>query len=81
MVVEAWEMAATKDINAVILNESTYVVVYKVQFNKTLTLSYLYSVKKYLSNLDYARAANNDDNDNARASPFLRLDRPQIRML
>ena len=52
MVVEACEMAAMKDINSVILNESTYVVVYKVQFNKTLTLSYLDSGKKYLFYLD-----------------------------
>ena len=39
MVVEACEMAATKDGNDVLLNESTDGVAYKVQFNKTLNLS------------------------------------------
>ena len=49
MVVEACEMAAMKYINAVLLNESTDGVAYKVQFNNTLTFSYLDSGKKYLS--------------------------------
>ena len=48
MVVEACELDATKDGNTVLLNESTYGVVYEVQLNKTLTLSYLDSGKKYL---------------------------------
>ena len=49
MVVEACEMAVMKDGNAVPLNESTYGVACEVQFNKTLTLSYLDGGKKYLS--------------------------------
>ena len=49
MVVEACEMYATKNGNAVLLNESTDFVACKVQFNKTLTLSYLGGGKKYLS--------------------------------
>ena len=48
MVVEACEMSAIKDGNAVLLNQSIDGVAYKVKFNKTLTLSYLESGKKYL---------------------------------
>ena len=49
MVVESCEIAAMKDVNYVLLNESTYGVACKVQFNKKLTLSYLDGGKKYLS--------------------------------
>ena len=49
MVVEACEMAATKDRNDVLLNESTDCVACEVQFNKTPNISYLDSGKKYLS--------------------------------
>ena len=49
MVVEACEMAAMKDGNTILLNESTYGVACEEQFNKTPTLSYLDSGKKYLS--------------------------------
>ena len=49
MVVEACEMAAMKDVNAVLLNESTDSVEFEVQFNKTITLAYLDGGKKYLS--------------------------------
>ena len=52
MVVEACEMASTKDRNDVLLNESTYGVAYEVQFNMTLTISYLDGGKKYLSMTD-----------------------------
>ena len=48
MVVEACEMAAMKDRSSVLLNESIDGVVCEVQFNKTLTLSYLDGGKKYL---------------------------------
>ena len=37
MVVEACEMDAMKDVNAVLLNESTDDVVFRVQFNKIPT--------------------------------------------
>ena len=49
MVVEAFEMAAMKYGNAVLFNESTDGVACEVQFNKTLTLSYLDVGKKCLS--------------------------------
>ena len=49
MVVEACEMAVIKYGNAVLLNESTDCVACEVQFNKTPTISYLDSGKKYLS--------------------------------
>ena len=49
MVVEACEMAAMKDGNYVLLNESTYGVACEVQFNKPLTISHLNVGKKYLS--------------------------------
>ena len=52
MVFEACEMAAMKDGNAVFFNESTYGVAYEVQFNMTLTISYLDGGKKYLSMTD-----------------------------
>ena len=41
-------MSAKKDGNSVLFNESTNGVAYEVQFNKTLTLSYLDGGKKYL---------------------------------
>ena len=46
MVVESCEMDVTKDRNAVLLNESTYGVACKAQFNKTPTLSYPENGKK-----------------------------------
>ena len=46
MMVEACEMAAVKDGNAVLLNDSTDGVACEVQFNKTLTISYLDVGKK-----------------------------------
>ena len=42
-------MSTMKDGNAVLLNESTYGVACKVQFNKKLTLSYLDGGEKHLS--------------------------------
>ena len=41
-----------KDGYAVLLNESTDGVAYEVHFNKTLTIAYLDSGKKYLSTID-----------------------------
>ena len=49
MVVEYCEMAAMKDGNTVLLNDSIYGVTYEVQLNKTLTIFYLDSGRKYLS--------------------------------
>ena len=49
MLVEACEMAAIKDGNYILLNESTDGVACKIQFNKKLTLSYLDGGKKYRS--------------------------------
>ena len=49
MVVEACEIAVIKDVNDVLLNESTNGVACEVKFNNTLTLSYLDGGKKYLS--------------------------------
>ena len=49
MVVEACEIAATKDRNAVLLNESTDFVACQVQFDKTLKASQGGGDKEYLS--------------------------------
>ena len=48
IVVEACEISATKDGNSIFLNESTDGFACEVQFNKTLTISYLDSGNKYL---------------------------------
>ena len=49
MVVEYCEMDVMKDGNAFLLKDSTDGVEFKVQFNKTITISYLDGGNKYLS--------------------------------
>ena len=46
--VEAYESTEMKYGNAVLLNESTYIVSCEVKFNKNITIDYLLCKKKYL---------------------------------
>ena len=46
--VEAYESTEMKYGNAVLLNESTYIVSCEVNFNKNITIDYLLCKKKYL---------------------------------
>ena len=49
MVVEASEISAMKDVNVVLLNESTDDVSCEIQCNKNLSLYYILGKNKYMS--------------------------------